>query len=269
MFSLPCTPRIEDRVKRLHLFELMDLSFCPEWLRRMETEYIQAAEDLFETTAPIVERVAQALARTGLLQIVDLCSGAGGPMLQLLDQLWAGGTRATAVLTDLHPQVEGWKALSARSNGRLSYIEPPVDATQVPKGLVGMRTIFDGLHHLKPAQVRAVLDDTVRAGLPFLALETTQRSWKSLASIALVPAAVWAITPLIRPVSLRRIAATYALPIVPVAMAWDGAVSTLRTYRPAELRQFAEGLLAPGWTWDIGTQVHNHIPISWMLGTPP
>ncbi len=235
----------------------------------METEYIQAAEALFDTTAPVVERVAAVLARTGHSQLVDLCSGAGGPVLQLLDHLAAGGTSATAVLTDLHPQPRVWKALSARSDGRVSYVQDPVDATAVPDRLVGLRTLFDGLHHLKPDQVRAVLADAVAAGVPFLALETTQRSWPSLATMALIPAAVWAITPTIRPVSLRRLAATYAVPVVPAAMAWDGVVSTLRTYTADELRGFTRDLDAPGWTWVIGTATRRRIPISWILGCPP
>lgn len=257
------------RVRRLHLFEVMDLSACPGWLRRMETEYIQATEALFDTTAPVVDRVAEVLARTGHTQLVDLCSGAGGPVLHLLDHLAAQGTTATAVLTDLHPQTRGWKSLSAASDGRVSYVQDPVDATAVPERLGGMRTLFDGLHHLKPDQVRAVLADAASAGVPFLALETTQRSWPSLASMALVPAAVWMITPTIRPLSLRRLAATYAVPVVPAALAWDGLVSTLRTYTPDELTGFTRDLDAPGWTWDVGTAVHSRIPISWILGCPP
>ncbi len=256
-------------MRRIHLFEVMDLSACPGWLRRMETEYIQAAEALFDTTAPVADRVGQVLARTGLTQLVDLCSGAGGPVQPLLDHLADRGQDCTAVLTDLHPHLAAWERLSAASSGRISWVDAPVDATAVPRELRGLRTIFDGLHHLRPAQVQAVLADAVAAGDPILALETTRRSWPSLASMALIPAAVWTITPTIRPLSWRRLAATYAVPIVPAAMTWDGLVSTLRTYTEAELRAFTQALDAPGWAWDIGTTTHRGIPVSWILGCPP
>ncbi len=256
-------------MRRLHLFEVMDLDRCPQWLRRMETEYIQAAESLFDTVSPIVERVSAVLRQTGHGHIVDLCSGSGGPVLRLLDHLEGHSQPIRAILTDRYPQVSGWKELSARSGGRVSYVEEPVQATAVPPGLHGLRTLFDGLHHLRPDEVRAVLASAVEAGMPILALETTQRSWSSLASMVLVPAAVWSITPAIRPWSLRRFAATYVVPVVPTVMTWDGVVSTLRTYTLEELQDFAQDLDAPGWTWDIGETRQRGVPLCWILGTPP
>ena len=256
-------------MRRLHLFEVMDLPGCPAWLRRMETEYIQAAEGLFDSTAPVADRVAQALRHTGRTELVDLCSGAGGPILDLMQHLRTRGLEVRAVLTDRHPQPRRWQALAARSGGRLDFVDEPVDATEVPGHLTGLRTLFDGLHHLRPAQVVAVLADAVRTGMPLLALETTQRSWSSLATMALVPAAVWTITPSIRPLSLRRLAATYGVPLLPAVMTWDGVVSTLRTYTVSELRDFAAQVTAPGWSWDIGRTRHRGMPVSWMLGTPP
>ena len=235
----------------------------------MEAECRQASASPHEATAAVVARVARALSQTGHTQLVDLGSRAGSTVVSLLDQLAHQGTHATAVLTDPNPQPQSWETLSANAEGRVSYVEEPIEGSAVPESLVGLRTLLDRLHHLKPDQVRAVLADAVRAGMPLLALETTQRTWPALARQAFVPAAVWAITPTIRPFSLRRLAATYAVPLVPTAMAWDGLISTLGTYNREELEAFTTDLDAPGWTWDVGSETHNQTPVSWILGCPP
>jgi len=52
----------------------------------------------------------QAIKETGATQIVDLCSGGGGPHAQLLPAVAKElGHPIKMTLTDLFPHVEGWK----------------------------------------------------------------------------------------------------------------------------------------------------------------
>ncbi|OJH40269.1 hypothetical protein [Cystobacter ferrugineus] len=44
---------------------------------------------------------------------------------------------------------------------------------------------------------------------------------------------------------------TYALPVLPLLIAWDGAVSNARTYTEEDLRELLAGLEAPDYRWEI------------------
>lgn len=47
---------------------------------------------------------------------------------------------------------------------------------------------------------------------------------------------------------------TYALPVLPLFIAWDGAVSNARTYTEEDLRELLAGLEAPDYQWEINRQ---------------
>jgi hypothetical protein len=46
---------------------------------------------------------------------------------------------------------------------------------------------------------------------------------------------------------------TYLVPIVPLAVWFDGTVSCLRSYTPTELLDLVRGLDGASYTWDAGT----------------
>ena len=68
--------------------------------------------------------------------------------------------------------------------------------------------------------------------------------------VLLTPLAVWLSTPFMRPFKWRRLFWTYVLPMVPLTCLWDGIVSQLRAYTPAELRGMCQG--SEPMTWEVG-----------------
>ncbi|HEV2667545.1 MAG TPA: hypothetical protein VG324_21700, partial [Blastocatellia bacterium] len=78
------------------------------------------------------------------------------------------------------------------------------------------------------------------------------------------------VTPLIRPFRWSRLFWTYALPLVPLIVLWDGAVSCLRTYSPAELRELTNGLGDGDYLWESGEEKHprSPIPVTYLIGYP-
>ena len=71
----------------MHLVELEDLPWFPAILRDGGTAYLEFAARMAghaQLLAPVLER---ALRTTGAHQIVDLCSGGGGPVRGLADEL--------------------------------------------------------------------------------------------------------------------------------------------------------------------------------------
>ena len=82
---------------RLHLIELEDQAWVPALLRDLATDVLQFNQTMVDQIAPVVAKITQALETTGSAQIVDLCSGASGPLLKLTEHLEEGGVGVPVV----------------------------------------------------------------------------------------------------------------------------------------------------------------------------
>ena len=254
-------------MKRLHLFELEDQPWFPATIRDLATDYLQFIQTRFRIDRAMTPLIARLLESTGTRRIIDLCSGGSGPLLLLVGDLAERGIDAKATLTDLFPNVPAFSEIAAASNGRIDFERESVDARNVPARLDGLRTIFNGFHHLPPADARAVLHAAAAARQPIAIFELSERSVRTL-PVLLTPLMVWISTPFMRPFTWRRLFWTYVLPMVPLTCLWDGIVSQLRAYTVPELREMSQGS-AP-MRWEIG-----QVPIAkgrgrltYLLGFP-
>ncbi len=252
---------------RLHLFELIDQGWYPRALRDLGTDYLETISTrmgMFDGAADVLARAVRASENQ---QLLDLCSGGGGPLPQLRGLLESQhGLKSHVVHTDLYPNARA--AERARAQG-VDYLERPVDALRVPADLRGARTLFNALHHFRPEQVREMLADAQAKGVPFAAFEVVERTPKGLLGTVLIPLLVLLFTPLVRPLTPLRLLLTYVLPVAPLTITWDGLVSTLRAHRPEELRALTTSLAREGYTWEVG-QVHQggKGTLTYVLGLP-
>jgi hypothetical protein len=258
----------ESRWPRRHLVEFTDMPGLPRVLRRWLGDYLRGVLTLSRIFEPAAPALADLLRASGGDQVVDLCSGAGGPWPALVRPVEAAlGRPLRVLLTDLHPDGDTWRWLQASAPAGVSGHPLPVPADDVPSSLAGTRTLFDGLHHLPPEVARAVLADAARHGVPLLAAEAVERSALGLAGVLFSPLLVWAVTPFLRPFSFSRVLLTYPVPLVPLMVLWDGIVSVLRCYRPDELRALTSGL-DDGYVWRV-ERTRPHGPAATLLvGTP-
>ena len=254
-------------MKRLHLFELEDQPWFPAAIRDLATDYLQFIQARFRIDRAMTPLVARVLESTGTRRIIDLCSGGSGPLLLLVGDLADQGIDVKATLTDLFPNVAAFSEIAAASKGRIDFEREPVDARNVPARLAGLRTIFNGFHHLAPVDARAVLHAAAAARQPIAIFELSERSVRTL-PVLLTPLMVWLSTPFMRPFTWPRLFWTYVLPMVPLTCLWDGIVSQLRAYTVPELEAMSQGS-AP-MRWDIG-----QVPIAkgrgrltYLLGFP-
>lgn len=264
---------------RVHAPELNDESWLPRQVRDGLTAFLQVSTEtmkLFDAARPVLRDVLlRHRARGGAARIVDLCSGGGGPLLSILERLGdVTGPGFEAVLTDLFPNHPAFDAAEARRSLRARGVNvrahrASVDATRVPPALEGVRTLFNALHHFRPEDARRILDDAARSGQPICAFEVVERHPTSLAVIATVPLAVLALTPLTHP-DRRRLALTYALPVIPLASGWDGVASCLRAYSLDELEDLAASMKVPGYRFSVGRARRGAIPlrVTWLVGEP-
>jgi hypothetical protein len=255
-------------MKRRHLFELEDQAWFPATIRDLSTDYLHFVQTAMKLHEPIAPLIADTLRATECTHIVDLCSGSAGPLPALLRDLDRRGIRATATLTDLFPNLPAVARAVDEGNGRVAFERGRVDARAVPRHLTGLRTMFNGLHHFRPADATAILRDAAISGQPIAIFEVSNRSAATLLSILLMPIFVWLATPFIRPFRWTRLLYTYPVPLVPLTCLWDGLVSQLRAYTAAELA--ALGAAAGPMEWRSG-----HVPFprgpgrfTYLIGRP-
>lgn len=257
-------------MRRLHLFEIEDQSWCPAFLRDAMTDYLQHVILVTRPYHPIAGRLEQALLRAGAQEVVDLCSGGGGPWLSLQPALQNGGKTITVCLTDRYPNLAAFERVQAVSQNRIGFTSEPVDATQVPPEQAGFRTLFSSFHHFRPEQARAILGDAVRHRQGIGIFEATQRRLPVILLGLLIPFMVLIFTPAIHPFRWSRILFTYLIPILPFMIMFDGMVSCLRTYTPAELNAMTEAFADAEYTWEVGEEkdAKSPVPVTYLIGTP-
>jgi hypothetical protein len=203
-----------------------------------------------------------------------MCSGGGGPWLDLARQLRcrdAGGNFAELQvwLTDKYPNLEAFQIVSASSDHHISFYPNPVDAMNVPGALKGLRTMFTSFHHFPPEDARAILQNAVDAGESIGIFEATKRAPSTIGLIFIGILLMFLHTPRIRPFRWSRLLWTYLIPVIPSVLLFDGVVSCLRTYRPQELREMVENLNSCQYQWEIGELASGRMPITYLIGYAP
>lgn len=258
-------------MKRYHLFEFEDLPWFPDVLRQSMMDFLRFMISKINIYQPVVPLLQEALARTPQPDILDLGSGGGGGIAGIQRELSRRlGRRVTITLSDKFPNLPAFQLVQAQTNGAITYIPEPVDATAVPARFTNLRTIFSAFHHFPPALARAILSDAARKKVPIGVFEGAGKSWLEIALVVFVfPFVILGVTPFLKPFRLSRLFFTYLIPILPLCIMWDGAVSILRLYSPRMLLQLTEGIPTAGYTWRSGKVTHwSGAQVIYLLGYP-
>ncbi len=261
-------------MKRIHSFEFTDLAWYPPLFRQMQTDYLQFVTTFGSGHQNLIPLFQKALSQAGTNEIVDLCSGGGGPWVGLQRQFRQAGLQVTVKLTDKYPNPQAVKKWSDAESLGITYLTDPVDALDVPPDLKGMRPLFEGLHHFTPEQARLILQDAQRKGAAIGVFEASLKQPFSIILLLLSPITTLLsylfVTPFIKPFKLSRLLWTYLIPLVPLATCWDGVISMLRGYSPDALNELTAPLARPDYAWEAG-QASTGTPIftfTYLVGYP-
>jgi len=256
-------------VKRLHLVELEDLSWWPGLFRDATTDFLATALQHARVYDRLAPRLAAAITHCRASRILDLCSGGGGPWSTLLPALRNEGVDLPVHLTDKYPNSLALGRLAANIPG-IHYESASINAKEVPTELTGFRTLFTAFHHFRPSEARDILAAAVRDRQGIAIAEATSRTWQALALQAIVPLSVLALTPAVRPFRWSRLFWTYLVPVLPLAIWFDGVVSTLRIYTPEEMLAMGREVGSNEYEWEAGWEKPAGSPVSipYLIGVP-
>jgi hypothetical protein len=251
--------------RRRHLIEIHEQPWCPRSLRDSVTDAIAFFTSVGRPFDVVKEQLIDAVRESGADQIVDLCSGAGGPWLELARAL--EGSSLGVVLTDLHPNQEAFRRACRSGNGTIRSHPDPVDARAVPQGLDGFRTLFTSFHHFRPAEALRVIEDAVRRGRGIAVFEAQERRLGAMLFFLLYVPLTFAAAPFMRPFRWQRLLWTYVVPALPLVVTLDAIASCLRTYTPEELREMAA---AAGADARVGRVRAKGLPlsVSYLIALP-
>jgi len=256
-------------MKRRHWIEISDEPWCPQGIRNAVTDYCRFVTELSGIYHAVAPLLIDALDRTGGRLVLDLGSGGGGPWLRLQPLLHTMGMDVTVCLSDHNPDVVAFERARRLSRHAIVYHVESVDATHVPSGLPGFRTMFSAFHHLDLSQAHAALADAVAHGEGIAVFEMIgQRSVLMLLAVLPVPVRVLLSVPFIRPFRWSTLLWTYLVPVLPIVLLLDSIVSVLRMYNAEELRGLTTGL--DSYRWSIGTVRGKPIPVPvlYLVGVP-
>jgi hypothetical protein len=252
-------------MQRLHLFEFGDQQWFPQVLHDAETAYLATS---YRFLPPLMrrwaERISTVLHPGEAAEILDLCSGVGGPVPAIVEELEKHGYRVRVTLTDLYPNPK------ILSHPDIAWLAEPVDATRVPPRLMGVRTMFSAFHHFRTDAAKAILKDAFDRRRTICIFESGSGTLSAAAAMMGIPLAVLVLMPFARPFRWAYLLFTYLIPLMPLILLWDGMVSVLRIYSPGQLKKLTEDLQAPDYTWEIGGIEMFGIPggLPYLIGRP-
>jgi hypothetical protein len=245
-------------MKRIHLFELADQSWCPFVIRRGVTEYLAAATRLTKLYRPTTEVLTALMNRTSEKTLLVIGAGSGGGILDIFADL---PSNTNVILTDLLPDSE-----FRSDNARIQYRQESVDAFNLPKDLPGIWIMYTAFHHFPPSAAKKILASAVATKRPIAVFEGAPRSAVGVFMTFFIPPIVLLLTPFVRPFRWSRLILTYLIPIFPLVFFWDGLISNLRTYNIDELKEMAAEF--PNYQWDICELQGSALGIPSIVGWP-
>lgn len=241
---------------RRHLFELNDSPWAPAPLRETIIEALSRTLLWGRILKGLVGPFQAFVERAGVTEVLDLCSGAGGPAAILADEIArSGATPPRFVMTDLQPHPELWTRIRDAHPGAIDFVAEPVDATKIPRaiGEGRARVIINALHHFRPELAGAILRGACEGAPGVFVAEGFERDPRLFSAFAAAGVPALYANPLLSPRNnVAKALLTWATPIALAASIWDGFVSTLRVYTEDELRAMVAPL-GDAFEWTYGT----------------
>lgn len=266
-------------MKRIQLFEFEDFPWFPGFIRDSITKLIQVLHRMMGTSELLTDLILMAREQRPFDQIVDIGSGAGGAMPDVMRNInkKEDNKGLKIKLSDLYPEKAYRKHIEKLNIENLSYHEGSVDALDLGQTPYGLKTMINSFHHMPPDKAKTILHSAAKSKQPFLIYELSENRiqtflwWLFLPlSMAIMILMVVFMTPFVRPMTWKQLVFTYLIPLIPLAYAWDGQASNMRTYAIHDYGELLRNIKEDGYIWKIAPAVKRNGKKMgyYVLGTP-
>lgn len=254
-------------MKRRQLFEFGDQKWLPDIWRGYLADILgYQAGIIYQLALP---KLIEALKKTKTRQILDLCSGSGGPWPVLGKQLNQYAPYPIHItLSDKYP--EAYSTTKWDKHPHIHYRSQSLDVHTSTLDLPGFRTLFSSFHHFDRPDALRFLSEASQNGNPVAIFEFTERRRERLREMWSAPILVFKLTKRLPKKSWSRVFWTYILPVIPAIYFWDGMVSHFRTYTPKELEEMCAKCDNDNYNWECGQIGHSKTShrITYLIGLP-
>lgn len=257
---------------RVHLFEFEDMRWFPDVIRKGMTIYLRfILGDVLNYYKPVIPILVSLLDKMDCDTLIEIGAGGGGNAEKIktgIDKVRQ--KRTHYLLSDLYPNLEAFSNIKKSSEGKIDFIEYPVNATSFPKDLKGLRVMFSSFHHFDPVAAKAILQDAVDNHEAIAIFDGGDKNLITILGITLVHPLVFLVcTPFFKPFRWTSLFFTYIVPLIPICTVWDGIVSIIRLYTPEQMLQLAENTNNEGYIWQSGILKNKvGMNVAYLTGHP-
>lgn len=257
-------------MKRIHLFEFEDIKAFPNFLRNSITNYLEAFHRVIQTKNDLSLVIKKALNISSASHIQDLCSGAGGPMPDVLHELKKESSfqNLELTLTDLYPNQQAIQKFKEVAD--INYQSSPVNAVENPIKEDTLVTMICSMHHMPPKIAKEILLNAQTNKQSICVYEISDNGFpKFLFPINFIIGIImpFFVTPMVKKLTWHQILFTYFIPILPLLISWDGTVSNVRTYTKADWLELMGEYMQDDYVWEIET-IGDKMKKIYVLGYP-
>lgn len=254
-------------MKRIELFEFEDFSWFPEVIRTSMTNLIVVFHKMMGTAEVVSNLILRLKKNHDFDQITDLGSGSGGPMLEVIEEVNKNqkGEKVKLVLTDLHPNPNFIEKINSQNIENVKYHHQPVNAVNIDKAPQGLKTMIASFHHMNPTIAKKILHSAQENREPILIFELAKNNIPTIVWWLFLPISLCILilmsavmTLFVRPLTFTQILFTYPIPIIPLAYAWDGQASLMRTYTFEDVKSLIGETEDEGYHWEIADAKKNN-----------
>jgi len=265
-------------MKRIQLFEFEDFDWFPVWIRSSMTNLIAVLHKMLGTKEVLVNLLSKMEEKHPFSQVVDMGSGSGGIMPDVVESLNINESKPISLLlTDLYPNKEFINHINNSKTEHVSYSEESLDATNLGQAPKGLKTMINSFHHMPPESAKKILKSAQENKQALLIYEIAENKmslllWWVLLPISLIILFVMALfmTPFSKPLSLRQLIFTYLIPIIPIFYAWDGQASMPRMYTFDDVNELLKDFKDDSYSWKTqsATKANGKKLGYYILGLP-
>lgn len=248
-------------MKRLELFEFEDYEWLPGVIRSGITNLLIVLHRLAGTPEVIAELIKEIKLKHDFTQIIDMGSGSGGAMFNVIKKLNSleENQQVELILSDYHPNATIVEKTNRQNIPNVRYYENSLDATNISEAPEGLKTMIASFHHMPPDKAKRILQSAEKNKQPILIYEIAKNNvptllWWILLPISLLILIVMsmAMTLFVRPLSISQLLFTFVIPIIPIIYAWDGQASLMRTYTFDDIKSLIDMEKSTDYNWSIG-----------------